>query len=107
MTWPKPHRVLILIATSFIVFTAFSSCATKPADPLAAQILPSPSPPKPPPEPPKEAEVIWRCKISNGEGRIFTGATDTRFSSENKARHECELFSRHCFLLGCQSETTQ
>ena len=63
----------------------------------SASITPSPTPEKTP-EPP---ETNWKCKILNGEGRVFKGIGDTSLKAERIARHECELYSHHCVLLGC------
>ncbi len=66
----------------------------------------SPSP-TPTPTPPKKPEEFYQCKISNGAGRVFIGKDPGRFIAESKARHECEIYSRHCVLLDCTVEVEE
>ena len=64
-----------------------------------------PGTPTPTPTPtPEEKKVKWVCRLMNGEGRTFQGEDETAFRAQLRARHDCELVSRHCTLLGCNPE---
>ena len=64
--------------------------------------------PTPTPEKPKKKpEEVWKCKISNGAGRIFNATDESRDTSEAKARHQCGIFSRTCILLDCSLTTAE
>jgi hypothetical protein len=55
----------------------------------------------------KKSETYSRCKISNGAGRIFHATDESRDIAEAKARHECQIYSRHCQLLDCSLTTEE
>ena len=99
MTKLFPVALLIILST-----VALSACSS-PAQYFSDKKKPVESEPAPTPKPtpPKKPDVV-RCKISNGEGRVFEGVDLDRDESEAKARHECEIFSRHCTLLDCNAE---
>lgn len=92
-------KKIILIS---ILFPILSGCTSFGTTSIAPEIKPNPFPePSPSPTPEKKPEEVYRCKISNGAGRIFTAIDESRDRSEAKARHQCEIFSRTCILLDC------
>ncbi len=100
------YRMLSLI---LCLIVALTSCATSDHYNYSNGDTPAstPAPPKPipPPPPPKTPELFSRCGISNGEGRIFYATDSSQDIAEAKARRECEMYSRHCVLLDCNSTT--
>ena len=82
---------------------ALTGCSTPGYNPSYQKSPPAKAPPDPkPPQPPETKPVFYsRCDISNGEGRIFHATDESQDMAEIKARHECEIYSRHCVLLGC------
>lgn len=101
-------KVFLIIFTSL----SLSSCSSINQHPIINEDLNSKSsdaseskPPKG--QPPKKPQFYVRCKISNGAGRVFHATDADRDLSEAKARHECEIYSRNCILLDCDSTTEE
>ncbi len=99
------NRLLPLIFISFF----HSSCASPKYEYSPLVRPPIQEAKKPPENPPKkkEPEMVWRCKISNGAGRVFKGIDESRVKAEGKARRECGLFSRNCSLLDCSPQESE
>ncbi len=82
-----------------LLITTLSSCASAPV--AMTKITESSEEKKPKEQPPKESETVWKCKISNGAGRIFQAIDESHDQSEAKARHQCEIYSKNCIFLSC------
>ena len=91
---------MFIKAIPLIVFvTVFSACSSAPV--AITKMTESPEVKKPKEQPPKESETVWKCKISNGAGRVFQAIDESHDQSEAKARHQCEIYSKNCVFLSC------
>lgn len=79
--------------------TVFSACSSTPVSIMKTTEASEEKKPKE--QPPKESETVWKCKISNGAGRIFQAIDESHDQSEAKARHQCEIYSKTCTFLSC------
>ena len=93
---------------SIFMGTGFLGCSSIYRSEVASLATPTPKPtPVPTPSPPKpiikNKLIRWRCKILNGEGRVFEAADDVAQVAERKARVQCEVSYRRCTFLDCKT----
>lgn len=88
-------KVLLIIACLGVYFSACSSGQFNKNGGLT-DATPTPTPTPTPPKP-----EYWKCKVSNGAGRVFARTDEDRDIAEQKARYECGATYRNCILLMC------
>jgi hypothetical protein len=97
------QKSVLFISLVAGVFACSSSSQYQSQLPPNSSPTPVPGTPSPTPTPEKKKLLRWRCKILNGEGRVFEAIDDNSETAESRARSQCETSYRHCTFLDCST----